>query len=85
MERDVQFTVDDSEKWEKIEAVKTWVDEIYESRQFFTFSIRSLELTRKFNNYYQLCKETDGSLYFVELHQLADDLKDRLTREKEMF
>ena len=83
MERDVQFTVDDSEKWEKIEAVKKWVDEIYESREFFAFSIESLELTRKFNNYYQLCKETDGCLYFVELNQLAQDLKDRLTHERE--
>lgn len=81
MDPRVQQTVSYAEKWQHIEFVKSWVDEIYVNRAFHSFSLHTLELTEKFNASYTLFKENNSIKDFQELVTIATDLEKKLLQE----
>lgn len=68
-------------KWQQIEYVKSWVDEIYGHQSFYSFSLETLELTKKFNLGYSLFKEKNSIEDFQSLMIISSELEQRLTQE----
>lgn len=83
MEQQVEIGVDHDHQWNHIEYVKVLVDDIYRNKLFYSFSLSSLELSRRFMAHYHTCK-TQHSLSASNLKQLnllAEKLEEKLSRE----
>lgn len=86
MDQQVQTTAKNLEQWTIIENVKIWIDDIYQNKLYYSFSLHSLELTRRFMQYYTTCrKEREmDPLTFDQLYLLAENLEKRLAGEQNL-
>lgn len=46
------YIINTEEEFEQINSVKEWVQSIHENGTFFHLSLKTLELIRRFNNFY---------------------------------
>lgn len=53
------YILNTEEEYKQINSVKDWVQNIHESGTFFSLSLRTLELIRRFNNLYMLVYEQE--------------------------
>lgn len=72
------------EKKNQIEYVKKWVVDLYNSRVFYSFSLYTLELSRRFNAAYVRYRKTPSPEAFENLQELADKLEKRLVQEDKL-
>ena len=83
MEQQV-FLGDIAEKEKQVEFVKQWVVDLYESGVFYSFSLHTLELSRRFNSSYIQFRQSKSPEDFKQLQNLAEVLEKRLTEEKRL-
>lgn len=76
-----QETVNYAEKWHHVEYIKSWVEEIYANKAFHSFSLQTLELTRKFNEAYILFNQNNSEKDFLELVDISGKLEAKLILE----
>lgn len=72
-----------ADKEKQIESVKQWVIDLYESKVFYSFSLYTLELSRRFNSCYVKFRKTKSQADFDELQDLAQKLEQRLIQENQ--
>lgn len=70
-----------AEKGKQIESVKKWVIDLYSSKVFYSFSLYTLELSRRFNAAYLRYKRTKSPEELEKLQDLAEKLEERLVHE----
>lgn len=78
MEQDVQSQDIIKKQLQNIEFVKKYIDDIYENKQFFSLSLHTLELTRRFNQKYLEYAEEPQESSFQELLLLTERLEEKL-------
>ncbi len=78
MEQDVQFQDTVKKQMRNVEFVKVQIDEIYKNGQFYSLSLHTLELTRRFNEKYQKFSEEPQEENFRELLILTERLEEKL-------
>ena len=71
------------EKEKQIESVKQWVIDLYETKVFYSFSLYTLELSRRFNSSYVKFKKSNSATDFEELLDLAQKLEQKLIQENQ--
>lgn len=59
MQAQQDYILNTEEEYKQINSVKDWVQNIHESGTFFSLSLRTLELIRRFNNLYMLVLEQE--------------------------
>ena len=79
MEQIIHSDVVENEK--QIEFVKQWVVDLYETGVFYSFSLYTLELSRRFNNCYVKFRNTNSPADFRDLLDLTEKLEKKLIEE----
>ncbi|MGB7784885.1 MAG: hypothetical protein WBL27_02180 [Salinimicrobium sp.] len=72
------------EKKNQIEYVKKLVIDLYNSKVFYSFSLYTLELSRRFKAAYLRYKKTKSPEAFETLQELAEKLEERLVQEDKL-
>ncbi|MFD2518672.1 hypothetical protein [Salinimicrobium flavum] len=72
------------DKEEQIAFVKKWLDELYRSEVFFSFSLYTLELSRRFKSSYSTYFKTGNHSELEQLFKLSENLEKRLLQEGEL-
>lgn len=78
------YILNTTEEYNQINSVKELIEEIHESGSFFHLSLRTLELIRRFNNFYfQVFEKQDNSPSKLnQLMILSRSLEGELVRQQ---
>lgn len=82
MDQDVQSQENLREQLINVEAMKSCIDDMYKNKMFYSLSLHTLELTRRFNKKYQLYSEVKEEGILQELLALTRILEEKLFSAK---